>query len=450
MRFVSAFFGSLSLLYLGGCALPGNSVAITNSSVVTAADSEVTSATQPRSREIPKSGQHVPGTPLTLEETLAVAARSNPTFAEFQANRQAAAAEVIQALAYPNPEAEGSLDLARSRGEMSGEKSLEFGLSLVQPFELPGKRRARRAAAEASLPIVEREEAAFRVTLAKEVTQGYATVLYYEQALQTANENARLASEIEAVVGRRVDGGEAPEVDRIKARLESLQAKRAVQSQQRRVGSARAVLNALCGGTLGEDFTLAETLESVAEPLALETSLRNAQDHPLLRRVDAALDRQRAIIGREESAWYPDLKPGLQVGQEDDKNSIGVSLGVEIPLFNRNQGGIAGAKAELARLEAERERVRIEVERDVHQAWQAYQSSREQAGAFGDGLREGAAEALRIETFLYEQGETDFLRLLEARRTARATEAEYLQALFDARIARAELNQVMGIGENKP
>ena len=41
---------------------------------------------------------------FTMEQVQAIARQQNPTFKEFEANRERARAEVLQALAYPNPE----------------------------------------------------------------------------------------------------------------------------------------------------------------------------------------------------------------------------------------------------------------------------------------------------------------------------------------------------------
>ena len=70
--------------------------------------------------------------------------------------------------------------------------------------------------------------------------------------------------------------------------------------------------------------------------------------------------------------------------------------------------------------------------------------------AFQGGLRAAAAESLRLESFRYEEGEVDFLQLLDARRTARQTESEYLQALYNAQIAHAEVERAMGNEGERP
>ena len=367
---------------------------------------------------------------LTLAQVQSVARQKNPTFAEFAASRQAARAEVLQALAYANPDVEVGLDSA---------------LGLFQPIESPAKRRSRRNAAEASKPIVEWEEEVFRATLAANVAKAYHTVLYYEHAVDLAKESLRTEQEISQIVGRRVDGGEAPEIDRIKAQVELLKASRTVQVQERQQVSARAVLNTLCGRSLPPGFVLEDTLDlgsRVRSPSLLAGVNMDAAkevalaQHPVLRRLDAVLRQKELIVLREQKASHPTLR-------------FGVPLGLEIPLWNRNKGGIEAAKAEVQKTQAEVERARQEILRDIETSTQTYESVREQLAAFQDGLRAASAESLRIETFRYQEGEVDFLRLLDARRTTRQTEVEYLQTLYDAQIARIELERAIGIGGEK-
>ncbi len=359
---------------------------------------------------------------LTLAQVQSVARKKNPTFAEFEASRQAAKAEVLQALAYPNPDIEIGLDSA---------------LGLFQPIEFPGKRKSRRNAAEASGPIVEREEDVFRATLASDVARAYHTVLYHEHAVELAKESLRTEQEIAQIVGHRVDAGEAPEIDRIKAQVELLKASRTVQVQERQQLSARAVLDALCGRSLPPGFGLEDTLDLPLADVNMDAAKEIAlSQHPVLRRLEAVLRQKELSIQREQKASSPSLR-------------LGIPLGLEVPLWNRNKGGIETAKAALQKTQAELERARQEILRDLDTNMQTYESVREQIEAFHGGLRAAATESLRIETFLYQEGEVDFLRLLDARRTTRQTEAEYLQALYDARIARIELERAIGLGGEK-
>jgi cobalt-zinc-cadmium efflux system outer membrane protein len=382
---------------------------------------------------------------LTLEQVLAIAREHNPTFAEFAANLERARAEILIAAAYPNPEVEFYVGRARTR-EAPTERATEYEVGLMQTIEMPGKRRTRRVAAQAGVAVAEREREGFRATLRAEVAKAYYTVCHRMQAETLAAETAAIATDLETIVRRRFDGGETAEIDAIRARLEALKARRRIQDQRRQLAGARIALDNLCGGALPPGFVPTDPLPS--DPKALES--RSARDwagfhHPELRRLDAEIARQEAIIARERTAWHPDLKPGVSAGRELDTEGYGVSLGVEIPLWNRNRGGIAAASAELNRLRAERERTRLEIDGELRMLLEEDANARERLAAFDATLREGAAEALRIETLLYRQGEHDLLQLLDARRTAQETDVEYLHARYDAAVVRIELERTMGI-----
>lgn len=399
------------------------------------------------SMEFPRPAVGV--TTLTLAQIQEIARNQNPTFKEFAASRAAARAEVLQALAYPNPELEAGAGIATAR-EAPRESALEYGLGLFQVLEWPGKRKARRKAAEAQEPIAAREEDVFRATLRADVAKAYHTVLFYQHGVELAKAALGTEREIEVIVRRRVEGGEAPQIDLTKAQVETLKASRTVQAQARQFETAKAVLNTLAGRALPPGFVLEDTLEEDLSGANLNQAQQIALgQHPTLRRLDAILRQRELAIGRERTAWYPDLKVGLSPGQELDKTGLGASIGMELPFWNRNQGGIAAAQAELQKNQAELEKARQEVLRDLETGAQSYESAREQLVAFQGGLRAAAAEALRIATFLYQEGEADFLQLLDARRTSRQTETEYLQALYDAKITRAELERAIGIGGNK-
>ena len=367
----------------------------------------------------PTAAQDPGGSASTLAQVQQLAIEKNPSFAEYAARRETANAEVVQALAYPNPDIE--LDLG-------------FLPSLFLPIEPPARRHTRAAAAEAARPVVDRAEDQFRAALSADVAKAFCTVLYAERAVALAKEALHTEQEIEQVVGRRVDGGEAPEIDRIRAQVETLKASRAVQAQQRQNATARVILNTLCGRALPSCFALVDHLEQALAAADLEQGREIAlAQHPALRRLDAVLKQKELALQREQKSWQPNIR-------------VGIPAGMEIPLLNRNKGGIAAAQAELEEVQAERTRIRQEVERDVETGVQTYEGAREQRAAFECGLRAAAAESLHIETTMYEEGEVDLLQLLDVRRTARQTEAEYLQALYDAQVARIELERAIGVG----
>jgi cobalt-zinc-cadmium efflux system outer membrane protein len=391
-----------------------------------------------------------PSQPLGRSQILALALLHNPTFEVFAANLAVARAELINALAYPNPEVEAGIGWSRPRGVEEGESddtAREYGVSLSQPIEWPIQRRRRRHAAEAGLDVVDREREVYLVTLRAEVMRAIDTLLFEQRLLEVASENAEIASSFQELIAGRVEAGEAAEIDLVRARVDALQAMRAVQSQRRRIRTSEAVLDALTGGHLPLGFEVVDDLGEPVPPVNTPEILRrNGENHPSLRHLEALREQRERELASERVEWIPQPEPGVFLDRESDAKVLGATVGVQVPLWNRNQGGIAQAEAALARVDAEIARTRAEIRRDLLTAIQAYESALEQIAAFQGGLLEDAQSALETEQFLYEQGEVALLQVLDARRTAQLTRSQYLEALLDAATAREDLNEAIGIG----
>ncbi len=384
---------------------------------------------------------------LSLDDILAVARAENPTFKEFEANRAAARAEIVASFAHPNPEIELGISWSDPRDPAS-ETAREYSIALTQPLEWPAQRRARRRAAVVGLDVVEHEAEAFRVALRAEVTTAFWRVLFEEQRLLLAEENASIAEDLCALIERRAATGEAAAIEHIRARVESWRAVRLTQAQRREIATARAVLNALCGGALPGHYRLDGALPRSLPPADGREALAQAlSHHPAIRRIETLRLQREAELAGARAARLPAPAPGVLIEREADAHTAGATLSVEIPLWDRNQGGVARAEAALQQVDAELARARVEIERGVLVALEAYQAAREQTAAFEGGLRADAARVLETERFLFDQGEADLLQMLDARRVAQETEAEALQAAFDLARSRADLEAALGIGE---
>lgn len=388
------------------------------------------------------------GTSITLEFAVAVGRKHNPAWAEHRANREAALAEVTGARLPANPELELGAGRAKTR-EAPVVKSNEFEIGISQRLELPHKRRVRRKAAEAGIAVVERERGVFGADLRAQIARAYANARYQQEAAHLSSHTLALAAQLEALVSRRVEGGEVARIDLIKASVERLQAQTELQSQQLRIESARVELETLCGNALPAHWIPADPLPSGLPEISLEDALTHTWTwHPELQRIDAVETQKQAEVERERAAWHPDARPGISVARELDTESFRFQLGIELPLFNRNQGGIANARAGLNKTKAERVRIEQTIAGQVRSAWQGYEGARGRLAASRE-LYEAAREALDTETFLYSQGEHDLLQLLDARRTAQATENQALSAGLDAALARTDLEHAMGYGGNE-
>ena len=106
-----------------------------------------------------------------------------------------------------------------------------------------------------------------------------------------------------------------------------------------------------------------------------------------------------------------------------------VQLGVALPIWNRNQGGIRQARAEVSAAQQNIERVELDLKNRLAGAFQAYADARIQVEGFSQEILPKARETLELVQNGYEQGEVGYLDFLAAQRTYSQTSLTYIEAL---------------------
>ena len=180
-------------------------------------------------------------------------------------------------------------------------------------------------------------------------------------------------------------------------------------------------------------------------PPGLEDLRRLAvEQHPRLARVRAEYMVAERELRLEMAKRYPDLSIGLGFSDEVENQKLGLPLGIEIPLYDRNQPGIARAYARRCQLRQEFESLVIEI-------YGRIEASRARVAATGRQLRAVEAQRLPAEEVQRlakqmrdEAGGLDMLRFLEAFRATRRVRSQTIQARIEAYEAWAELEVAVG------
>jgi len=156
--------------------------------------------------------------------------------------------------------------------------------------------------------------------------------------------------------------------------------------------------------------------------------------HPEARLALAAYAQAELALEREIVKQYPDLAIGPRYEDEEGQSRLGIGFGIPLPLWNRNQRGIAEATAHRDAAAAEVDAV-LQRLRAAYQArqvtWEAMTDLAFQTSRTLSPLVKAQLEELRG---LAELGEVDVLLLREA--LSGVAEAEL--AVFDALQASAE------------
>jgi outer membrane protein, heavy metal efflux system len=287
-------------------------------------------------------GRFDPSDGLDELEVVAVALTLNPELKAKRLEIGEAQALLVQAGLWPNPE----IDLAMRPG-------LEAGLGTAMEadllFELlrTGERAAREDVANARIEQVRAEIAAEEWEAVAKARSQRLAVLAGEQTIVLLDQEAALRERALELVRRRREVGEGTELDVSTAELEVAELRRDRRRVETDLELARRELNRLLGLPPGYHVVLSDS----GKPLVV-TVYEDLQDGELGARVARGRFDLRALeasyAGAEHELRLAVLRqyPSLRLGpswshEEGSDNFLGLAAGLQVPLFDRNEGEIA-------------------------------------------------------------------------------------------------------------
>jgi cobalt-zinc-cadmium efflux system outer membrane protein len=225
--------------------------------------------------------------------------------------------------------------------------------------------------------------------------------------------------------------------------------------------AVRAQLAALTGVREVADRPIAGSIDVAIPELQRDQIIRTVlEQSPELRAARAELERTRAITARAGRETYPDLflRAGSAYNRElgeDTGRPIGwegtLEAGISVPLFNRNAGGVAAARAEETRAQADVTRLELSLQARATTQFASYLTSLEEAEAYRTDILPRAEEAYRLYLMRYREMAAAYPQVLVAQRTFFEMSNEYLVSLNDAWRAALQLQGLLaGDGLDAP
>jgi len=381
---------------------------------------------------------------VTLDEALRLAAERSP---ELRARR----AEVGQALARvvtaKTPALHPELSVSAGRRSSPGGSSTDSGIEVSQEIELGGKRRHRKAVAEAEVASAEARYERASQLLAARIALAFADSLRTRELLLIEETDVELATTSAGVARKRLEAGAGTDIEVNLAVATGARAERRRQQALAASEAARFVLAEAIGISPADAptpvgaLTAPQPVNVELEPLLILARSRRS-DLEALRR-DLAAAEARVRLARAEGA--PNLRVGLFHDREEGTDEItGVIVGIGIPLWNRNRGGVLEARAggERARWEATAlERV---IKREVAEAWSSLRAAQAAAGRFEEDVVGSFQENLRLLRRSFEAGKIGVSEVLLFRREFLDAQRESVEARSDARRARVLVDFAAG------
>jgi cobalt-zinc-cadmium efflux system outer membrane protein len=381
-------------------------------------------------------------TVLTLEQALARSEEASGLVRRARAEREVVAARDVGAslLLPSNPVLSGSAG-PRHEDDPGGRLAgTSYAFHLEQALEVAGQRGTRRAEVARAVEVARWREALARAEIHARVRAAYVGAQLAEALIQAARRRVELVQQMVDSVQTRVHAGAASSVDLQLARVERGRAVRERLTAELAKASALAELRLLVGAAPERPVEVTTQVAQPAAPAPLTKLLALARaQRAELKVLAASHDQVDAAIVRLKREAIPSPTLFLDV-QRDLPGQLYVGGGVAVPLpfWRRNQGELAVARAERARLDTENDATEREIEGEVAAAYQGLAANVQIVQTLENDVLPAAEAAVELTTEGWRAGKFDLFRVIQASREAsdaRRNQLESLGALWQAAIA---------------
>jgi cobalt-zinc-cadmium efflux system outer membrane protein len=391
----------------------------------------------------------MPSIRLSLDEAISLFLRQNVDLLIAKYGVEFSKGQQITARLFPNPYA--SLGVVSSPvGGRTLANSGQIYPQVQQLFELAGKRGYRIESAAFGTQSAEAafEDAVRQLSFA--VKDAYYRTQLARRRLVLAEENRDRFSRILEVNTNRFKKGYIAEVDLIRIRLQFIDFHAQVIQAIQEAESARSDLRQLLRLSPVTQLELTTELEyKRVDPDIVKLRSLALDTRPDVREKRFTFSQREADLRLARTYRVPDVTVGAGYAIQgshgpDNSNQMALSLGVPLPLFNRNQGGIMQAEVALHTAEADLGKTLNQVENQVDVAYRNLIESRGLVEAFLGGVLDDARSTFTIVAGAYERGGATLLDLLDAARTSRTIQQSYIEALFNYQRNVIQLESAVG------
>ncbi len=388
----------------------------------------------------------LPDTPIIrLDELEKMGLEKNPTLAQADSSVRVSQGRRRQAGLFPNPIIGYYNEefVFRAPGETA-----EHGAFIEQTIPLGGKLgKAKRIFAR------ETEQAESLAQAQRQRVINSVRVLYYEalgaqRLVDLRVELGNLVREAGEITKELYNVGQADRPDYLEMEMEIERAEIDFLRAKNDREEVWRVLGAMVGNPELRPQRLAGNLEQAIDGFDQEQLLNTLfRGSPEIKTAQAGVERARAVLVRARAERIPDLfvaagiaynyerfEPVVPAIANQRKGIEGrLQVGVNVPIFNRNQGNIAAAEAELAIAERELERLQLMLRGRFASSLREYRNAVQMAEKYRIQVIPKARAAYEMYLSNFKNMAAAYPQVLIAQRTLFQVEVEYARALIQMR-----------------
>jgi cobalt-zinc-cadmium efflux system outer membrane protein len=370
--------------------------------------------------------------PHSLDALTQLALAGHPRLAQAGFTVEAARGRAIQAGLYPNPTVSVTGD---ELGDVQGPSGIWTVPYASQEIVTGGKLKLSRAAADRETDQAAVQLAVQRYVLLAAVRQAYFDALASQRRVEVLSEVLDLVEKAVEQTAGVVKAQQAARLILIQLQTEAGRVRAERDAAKRELPATYQRLAAVVGAPSLSITRVEGTLEGPLPEYDVTAAQRFVlATHPEVKAALAGVERARLLLRRAEAEPIPNVTVGVGYMRQGQNRSNDWTLGASmpVPVWNRNQGNIRAAKAQVGEAVKEVERIQADLADRLAASVRTYEAARERAEKYRSGVLPFAKEAQEISLAAFKGGQFESLQVLQAQRALAEANAEYVRTLGEA------------------
>jgi outer membrane protein TolC len=280
----------------------------------------------------------------------------------------------VQAGLYPNPTVGYEADrigAAGTAGEMQG-------AFIDQTIVTAGKLRLSRAKYTHEVSQMEAQALAQQYRVLNGVRVRFYQLLAMQRLLDVRADLLKVADDAVTTTDQLANVGAANKADLLQARIEARQERVALDNARTLYAAAWQQLAAFIGNPCLPVGRVQGDLEAPRAVPDCDTTLAHLLEaSPELQMARAEVARNQVALQREQVEPVPNVQVRVSNGYdfETRNDATSLSVGVRLPLFDKNQGNVHAAQAQVSYAQAEVGRVELSLRQRLARAYARYRTA---------------------------------------------------------------------------
>lgn len=302
------------------------------------------------------------GSTITMDEAVTRSLKSNPGLVASGYQIEAHKGEILQVGLKPNPELKIAVENVLGTGLYSGVGAVETTLSIGWLLER-GKRESRVEVAQSGLSVLEIAAEAERLDVATETARVFLVILANQERLIKVEKAVQFSEQTVEALRTRLQAGRISTPELARAEAELFRKRLEQDDLTHDLITAHQRLAAQWGETEPDFINASGNVLVLPAPVSFENLVSLLDRNPDIERYTFEQQLNEAELRLAEARAKPSWSVSAGIRRFELTNNQAFVAGMSIPLTtrDRNQGGIAKARANLMRTDAERDAIRLRI-----------------------------------------------------------------------------------------